>query len=170
MTKTEFHDVGKRLQDIAEAFDRKPPGEGAMRIWWTTLESLQASDVLLTLDDWARSKSKFPTPAEVFTTANERSIDRREERAAQLKAQERREVEQFFRGRTPEGDRALKLVRDMLARKAAEKPDHKAWARRILDRYADGEKLPWVSVVFACEALGKDVKAVRQSKMETEPA
>lgn len=161
MTQFEFQEVGARLRDLADAYDRKPPGEGAMRIWWSTLEHLPASDVLLTLADWARSKSKFPTPAEVYTAANERGIDRREERAAELKAQEKREVEQFFRGKTPEGNRALKLIKDMLAKKAAETPDHRAWARKILDRYVDGDPVAHSALEMACSALHKNLDEVR---------
>lgn len=38
------------------------------------------------------------------------------------------------------------------------------WARRILDRYADGEQLPDVSIRFACEALGMDEAKVRKTR------
>lgn len=170
MRKLEFEDVRKRLLDLAEAYDRKPPGDGALRVWWDTLEALPVTDVLLTLADWARSKQKFPTPAEVFAVANDRGIDRREEKAAELKAQEKREVEQFFRGKTPEGTRALVLIKDMLAAKAAETPDPRAWARKILDRYVDGEKVPHMSLVFACEALHKNLDDIRELRRELEPA
>ena len=37
------------------------------------------------------------------------------------------------------------------------------WARAILDRWADGEPMPDMAVRSACEALGADYEAIRQS-------
>lgn len=38
------------------------------------------------------------------------------------------------------------------------------WARRILDRYVDGEDLPDVSLRFACEALGIEREKVQEMR------
>lgn len=40
------------------------------------------------------------------------------------------------------------------------------WARRILDRFADGEQLSDISIRVACEALGMDEAKVRQARRE----
>jgi hypothetical protein len=166
MTKTEFHDVTRRLVDLSDVFDKRPPGEGSLRIFWETLEHLPVADVLLTLVDWARTRQKFPTPAEVFAIANERATDRRDERAASLANQERTEVAQFFRGKTPGGRQAVTLIRDALRAKLSAPSDPKAWARNILDRYVDGELVPFLSVEYACEVLGKSVEDVKALRTE----
>lgn len=162
VNKIDFADIARRLQDLAEAYDRRPLAEGAIKAWWSTLESLQAFDVHCVLDDWLRSVNKFPTPADIYRAANERGIDRREAAAAQMKAQEVQEVKHM--GATPQGRRALALIREMLAKKVASPDDPKAWARKILDRYADGEQLPHTSFMFACEALHMDPEAVKASR------
>lgn len=40
-----------------------------------------------------------------------------------------------------------------------------AWAERVLDRYADGERVPSIALEMACEALGKDAAEVRRSRV-----
>ena len=162
MTKLEFADIAKRLQDLAEAYDRRPLGGGAVAAWWQTLESLPAHDVHVILDSWLRTASKFPAPADIYRMANERGIDRREENAANEKAVISREYQ--FMGATLQGRRALKLIRDLIAAKVAQPDDPRAWARKILDRYADGEAVNYTALQFASEALGVEVEAVRKSR------
>ena len=86
MNKTEFQmDVMPRLVDLAEAFDRKPPSDAALRIWRETLESLPVRPVTLALQGWSRSKTKFPEPAEIYGDANEIETEDREKRLEEEK-------------------------------------------------------------------------------------
>ena len=41
------------------------------------------------------------------------------------------------------------------------RPAGREWAQRLLDRYADGEALPDLSVRWACEATGQDEQTIR---------
>lgn len=42
------------------------------------------------------------------------------------------------------------------------------WATRILDRYADGEQLPDISLRMACEALAVSVDEIRAMRKADE--
>ena len=56
-------------------------------------------------------------------------------------------------------------IADTLAKMAQPKVgQQRDWARRILDRYVDGEDLPDVSLRFACDALGMDRDAVKEMR------
>lgn len=164
MTKFEFQsDVMPRLADLAEAYDRKPPSDAALRIWRETLESLQVRPVTLALQSWSRSKTKFPAPAEIYSAANDLDAEAREKRAEDEKATHAVELRRM--GATPRGRAALKMIRDLIARKVAEPQDPKAWARRLLDRYADGDTtVADIALRMACDALHVDVEALKASR------
>ena len=158
MTKGEFQiDILPRLTDMAEAFDRKPPSDAALRIWRETLESLPVRPVTLALQGWSRSKTKFPAPAEIFSAANDLDTEEREKR---IEAEKASNVVQFrHMGAGPQGQRALRLIRDAIARKVSEPHDPRAWARRILDRYVDGDRtVADIALRMACEVTGRSVE------------
>jgi len=52
--------------------------------------------------------------------------------------------------------RCVEYVRQQSVSVAASQAGSRAWARRILDRYADGESLPDISLRYACAVLGMD--------------
>ena len=54
-----------------------------------------------------------------------------------------------------------KTLADMASPKVGQQRD---WARRILDRYVDGEGVPDVSLRFACEALGIEREKVQEMR------
>lgn len=57
--------------------------------------------------------------------------------------------------------RCKAYIAEILAKMAQPKVgQQRDWARRILNRYVDGEELPDVSLRFACEALGIEGHAV----------
>ncbi len=160
MTKSEFQvDVLPRLMDLAEAFDRKPPSDAALRIWRETLESLPVRPVTLALQSWSRSKTKFPAPAEIYGAANDADAEEREKRIEEEKV--RHVVEIRHMGATPQGRRALKMIRDLIAKKVDAPHDPRAWARKILDRYVDGDKtVADIALRMACEATGHSVEEI----------
>ena len=160
MKPTDFRtDVVPRIVDLAESFDRKPPGDAALRVWWSVLESLSSHAVCSALTQWARTKAKFPAPAEVYAIAADVDAEKREERLAAERATVERELKGM--GATEQGRRALALIRDAIARRAADPVDPRAWAHRILDRYVDGETVPDLSLRYACEAVGQDPESIR---------
>lgn len=164
MNRSEFQcDILPRLADLAEAFDRKPLGDAALRVWAETLSSMPVRPAVLALQGWGRSKTKFPAPAEVYAAAVDIDAENREKRLAEER--ESQHVDLRRMGATPEGREALALVRAAIAAVSGQRKDPKAWARRILDRFADRDPtLPDVSFRFACEALhvsADDVRATR---------
>lgn len=160
MTKSEFQvDVLPRLMDLAEAFDRKPPSDAALRVWCDVLTPLPVRPVLLALQSWTRSKTKFPAPAEIFSAANDIDADDREQRIAAEKGREQVDLRRM--GATPQGRRALRLIRDLIAKKVDAPHDPRAWARKILDRYVDGDKtVADIALRMACEATGHSVEEI----------
>ena len=61
--------------------------------------------------------------------------------------------------------RCKAYIAETLAKMAQPKVgQQRDWARRILDRYVDGEELPDVSLRFACDALGMDRDAVKEMR------
>ena len=168
MTKFEFQsDVMPRLADLAEAYDRKPPSDAALRIWRETLEPLPLRPVTIALQAWARGKTKPPAPAEIYTAANDLAIDDREHRVESEKSLHASQFRQM--GSTPRGREALRLIRDLVAAKVTKPDDSRAWSRRILDRYADGEPVVDIALRGACEVLKVDVEAVRASVRKSRP-
>ena len=164
MKQSDFQvDVWPRIKDLAEAFDRKPPSEAMTKVWWNVLSDLESWDVVTELNAWAKTKTKFPAPAEVYAAASQRGADRRERQNAVEKAREAQEVKQLTA--TPEGKRAAAELKAALAklvpqRTGKERVD-RAWARKILDRMADGEAVPDISQRFAFQALAVEGEKVR---------
>jgi hypothetical protein len=158
---TDFRmDIVPRLTDLAEALDRKPPGDAALRVWWSVLEPLPVFPVSMALQQWSRSKTRFPAPSDIFEAANEIDGEERERRLAN--EAEKIDREYRFMGATEQGRETLRLIRGALATATQRSADPKAWARKILDRYVDGDvSLPDLSFRFACEALGRSVDDIR---------
>lgn len=164
MRQSEFQlDVFPLLKDLAEAFEKKPPSDAVTRVWWNVLADLDTRDVIAELTGWSRTRTKFPSPAEVHAAASQRGADRRERQNAVEKAREAKEVKQLTA--TPEGKRAAAELKAALAklvpqRTGKERVD-RAWARKILDRMADGDAVPDISQRFAFQALAVEGEKVR---------
>lgn len=56
--------------------------------------------------------------------------------------------------------RCVEYVRQQSVSVAASQAGSRAWARRILDRIADGEQMPDISMRYACAVLGIEGHAV----------
>lgn len=164
MNKIDFSDFARRLNDIADTYGAKHLSEGALKAWFVTLESETARDCGDALAQWLRSGTRMPTPADIYRIANERGINRREQDAAADKADEAKIVQRF--AATDKGREALRQIKELLAKKLMTRPDPREWAHRILDRFADGEDMPDISVRYACEALGMDEAKVRKTRRE----
>lgn len=158
MRQSEFQlDVFPLLKDLAEAFEKKPPSDAVTRVWWNVLADLDTRDVIAELTGWSKTRTKFPSPAEVHAAASQRGADRRERQNAVEKAREAQEVKQLTA--TPEGKRASAELKAALAKLVPQRD--RAWARKILDRMADGEAVPDISQRFAFQALAIEGEKVR---------
>jgi hypothetical protein len=74
----------RRLNELAEVFDKKPVGEKALTVWFGVLKEFPTEKVCSVLIGWPKTHGKFPTPAEVWKASNEVSISAREDTAKRM--------------------------------------------------------------------------------------
>lgn len=91
MNPTGIAIFAERLNALGEVYDKKPITKGALQVWVDTLREFPTERVLDVLNSWPRKRNKFPTPSEVWTMANEASIEEREKTAAHHRVQNRSE-------------------------------------------------------------------------------
>lgn len=66
--------------------------------------------------------------------------------------------------------RCIAYCKQMLAGMLDPGRINRDWAHKILDRYADGEDVPQISLQYACDALHKNINDIRELRRELEPA
>lgn len=145
MTDRGFKAFGERLRGLCDAVGRKPPGESGMAIWWETLKDLPDWDAAEALTKWGREQSKPPAPADLYRMACNHGTDRRERTWNAQKAEESKP----WIGVTEVGRKAIDNMYAMLAR--GRRAPGTWWADQIRERVANGEKMPFASVVMANE-------------------
>lgn len=161
MQKTDFDRLSKLLTEVAECYDKKPPTQTAITNWFEALYQFPFDRVYREIKDWIVTKPRFPTISDIYQPLNEQAIDEREALHAEQKAQEKREVEALMQGRNPN---AKKMLSEMKALLDHRKPDPKAWAHKILNKWANGEPVDnHIQVKPACDALGINYKALIQA-------
>lgn len=133
MNKTDVELLGKQLAALAEVFDKKPVTLKGLEVWYDTLREFPTERVMDVLNHWAKGHGKFPTPAEVWKSVNERMIDLREEQQRVERAQINTEYREGYS--TPKGREIAKRLKAFLAK--ATEP--KAWAHEIVRAYRDGD-------------------------------
>lgn len=106
-----------RIAEVADALDRRPPTDGALKVWFDVLRDHPYSRVHSALTHWTRTSGKFPTPADIEKVCNEWVSKEIEERSAQQKAQERSEFMQTMRSKSPEAQRFRAEIRKLLGAK-----------------------------------------------------
>lgn len=116
--------LGERLNELAEVFDKKPVSEKGLTVWFGVLREFPTERVCGVLIGWAKTHTKFPSPAEVWKAVNDISINDREKKAEQENKQE------FYPG--VGGEQAEKFIARM--REVLKKPkwspmDH--WKRLL---------------------------------------
>lgn len=161
MHATDSQKFAALMTEIAECYDRKPPTPAAMKNWFDALMPFPWIRVESSIREWILTKSKFPTIAEIVQPLNERTIDECESRWNQQKQKERRDVEAFASNE--------KVVEVISALKGIMKTtDPKAWARKILDAYANGGEVEYFALKLACEAIHMDFHSLMNSKRSSQ--
>jgi len=143
MNRVDFTTVLERLNALAEVYDRKAITQKAGDVWWQVLKSHVAADVLGVIDNWARTRAKWPTPADISSAAGEALSDRIEQNAAEDRRRERREIEQM--GSTPHGREVLRLIRDFLAQPRDQ--DYHRHSKGVIEAYLADDCLYYVNPV-----------------------
>lgn len=110
MQKFDAELLAKNLNALAEVFDKKPVTAGALQAWFDVLREFPTERVMGVLLGWPKTHGKFPTPAEVWKSCNELSIEEREH-----KARLEKQIEPEWQ-RSANGARLLRGMKRMLNR------------------------------------------------------
>ena len=151
MDKMSIADLGRRLNEVGEVFDKKPLTERAILIWFETLQEFSTGLIFGLLKSWAKTHGKFPTPSEVWKVCNEIANRDREVQLANEKAEHERAYQDLKP--TNHGKRKLLEIMDILKRPKPTPIEH--WRKVLAD-----PSLPAMSHRFAREAL--DIIQARQ--------
>ncbi len=81
MTKTDLIILKDRLSEMMGALSGKEPTDSAVKGWFIAVRDLPIHAVVDALDGWLRTKSKFPTPAEIRAIVGNRRGEEMERRA-----------------------------------------------------------------------------------------
>lgn len=127
--------LGKRLEQLAEAFDRKPPGPGAMLVWLDALREFSLHEVESCLVDLPKRLIKFPAPADVWKAANERRSDRIENEAKIFAEKKSFRVSEF----PADSDCARKHRKLNRELTKLPRPSKRAWISEIFARQEQGD-------------------------------
>jgi len=145
--------LGESLASLAEVFTVRPPSEKAVAVWADALRDFPIERIQSVLRGWTKTHAKMPVPRDVWTILNEERTDDIERRAAEEKAQEKREIQRMFDPRVR--DKNMAKIRAMLAPLIGKgPPTGPELAQRMLDDAADGRRLSIVQRQFIAHNLG----------------
>lgn len=144
MQKVDLQVLANQLNALAEVFDKKPVSPKGLEVWFDTMRDFPTERVLSVLIGWAKTHTKYPSPAEVWKVVNEISIDLREEKQREERAQIEREYRQM--GVTAQGSAIIKAMHEILAKPKRTPKEH--W-RYVLSL----KNPPHLAAEYAREAL-----------------
>lgn len=150
MNQSDLPTLRDRLTELAEALGGKAPGEGGVKAWLLALRDFAMPDVTDALDQWLRTKTKMPAPADVRLILAGRLSDRIEAKAvaerAEFAAGAKRIVSESQRRFARHQLDHIATILDSY-RKRDEDPD--AWWHALIARWRKGEELEWMQMVNA---------------------
>lgn len=146
------------LNGLTEVYGVKPVTPKALEMWFESLKEFDTHVVFSTLNGWAKTHTKFPTPNEVWKASNEVSGRHRDHAAEETKKALQRWTE---RGSAAHAHASMGVVRDTLA---TPKPDPRTHWQRVMAT----EGLPHISYRYAQEVLGKHQAIERQPGQDDE--
>ncbi len=135
MRTEDLRRLGQRLGQLAEAFDRKPPTEGALLVWLDVLKEFSLFEVESMLVDMPKRLTKFPSPADVWKACNERRSDRIENEAKVRNLQDPPRVTSIATN-TAIARAEMAKIKAILAKP---RPSKRAWIDKIFQRHEDGD-------------------------------
>jgi len=174
MKQSEMQQVGARLAELAEFYDRKPPTPNALKVWADAFTGCSLADVMDVLTDWPRSKRAFPIASEVVEGCQARNAERhhalskRSAEPVQLVPRPRdpnspaylrfKAWRAAFKANPPPcpyPDRVGSFIRvgALLTSAIADlEPNPDAWWQSIITGWRNGEQLAWAQMEMATEA------------------
>ena len=134
--------IGRRLAELADYYDKKPPGNSALRIWMDALEECGIDDVQAVLTDWPKAHRAMPLADEVLRACRLRMSDRVEQEAERNRRTQG-SLRDLAEGLSRQSSAEAKQARAEIAEWARRRrdADPKGWARRLKAKEAAGEQL-----------------------------
>lgn len=147
MTPADLGTLRQRLTELADAVGSKAPGEAGIKAWLMALRDFQMPEVVDAMDQWVRTKTKMPAPADIRLILAGRLSDRIERKAVE-------DAAQFAAG----GKRILSEASKRIARGHLDKiaallhafrrnDDPDAWWHALILRWRRGDELAWMQMV-----------------------
>lgn len=146
MNQSDIPTLRDRLTELAEALGSKAPGEGGVKAWLLALRDFPMPDVTDALDQWLRTKTKMPAPADIRSILASRLSDRVEQKAIA-------EAAEFVIG----GKRIISESQRRFARRqldhiasilhAIRHAEEDPWWHALVVRWRKGEDLEWIQLV-----------------------
>lgn len=174
MKQSEMQQVGSRLAELAEFYDRKPPTPNALKVWADAFTGCSLADVMDVLTGWPRSKRTFPIASEVVENCQSRNAERHHALSkrvdtpapfppkpnnpnspAYLRFKAWRADFKRNPPQCPHPDRIGTFVRvgALLTGMVADlEPNPDAWWQAIITRWRSGEQLVWAQMEMATQA------------------
>lgn len=172
MKSHELPMLAARLTQLAEYYDKKPPGAAALKVWIEALEAVQIYDVNAVLADWPKTHRSMPLADEVLKLASGRLSDRIEaeaERNRQTTPAITDLAANLCRNLSPEGKRARGDLQRLLDVLKGKDRNPKAWAERLRQREENGDVLNHAQQSAWRLALRvKETEAEREARLERE--
>ena len=137
------------MQEVAEVYDHRPYGEGALKHWVQSLSEFPFEKVRHRLLLWRDSKPKLPTISDIVTSLRTALSDDLERRAAR----DKQVLSVFPTPVTRIGTAAVGAIRQMLNNP---RPPGAWWAYELRDRHRAGKPLYWLQMEMAKLACGHD--------------
>jgi hypothetical protein len=87
MQRADLQTLNDRLNELSEALNGKQLSKAALTVWAGVLKDYPIEEICDSIGQWARTKTKFPAPAEIATICAGKLSDRLESQARREKAQ-----------------------------------------------------------------------------------
>ncbi len=133
MQATEIGVLAGRLNELAEAFNHRPPSPNALKVWLDVLKEFQIGEVQSVLTDLPKRAIKFPAPADVWKACNERRTERIENEARTQRAMPVIRPTHFPVS-SAIGRQELAKIKAILSKP---RPSKRAWIDKIFKREAE---------------------------------
>ncbi|BAP87278.1 sigma-54 interacting response regulator protein [Burkholderiales bacterium GJ-E10] len=139
MNLSDLPTLRSRVGECLEAMSGKPPTESAVKGWFAALRDLRLDHVVDALDNWLRTKSKIPTPADIRAMVGNRRGEEMERTAREDAA--RSPTPDQLRPATPNSPAYREFRARLAAMRGRTPASHRGWAYQLRARELAGKRL-----------------------------
>lgn len=165
MIRADIPTLVDRLNDLADHYRVRPPGERSLTIWYDGLRTFPIETVADVLLNWPRHGRSMPTLADCYPRC---------EAIRRAQAQQRESSSQPLRGDPPSEAARLAIKAELAALRelfARGPRDPHEWIRRGLARIAAGARLPEAvrdAILTAAESRGITAAPLSDAEREAQ--